>query len=288
MFCKNCGKEAAIGNKFCSNCGQELPVHRVFLLMQWFKNNHRKVSIIIGILFLFILIFAISSFLTKNTPPIEQKLQNNTLTQDDVALFVVNLMCFNAEGTVNNGGSGTMMTNNGYILTNYHVLAETDFCLVTIPDPTTGTPNEIYVASPYIFSISQEYDIAALIIFEAYTDEAGTTYGTYPNTFNSYHNAGCYDYIPKLGEDIEIYGYPVTSGGYNLTITDGVISSFTDEGFILTSAKVDSGNSGGIAVNKNGCFVGIPSAVHSGTYQNLGMIIPTYIVRNFLDKVQAE
>ncbi|MFA7676260.1 MAG: trypsin-like peptidase domain-containing protein, partial [Candidatus Shapirobacteria bacterium] len=92
------------------------------------------------------------------------------------------------------------------------------------------------------------------------------------------------NYSPSLGENVIIYGYPVTSGGYNLTITDGIISSLNDDGTILTSAKIDSGNSGGLAVNQNGCFVGVPSAVVNGDYQNLGVIIPQILIDEFINQ----
>ena len=54
---------------------------------------------------------------------------------------------------------------------------------------------------------------------------------------------------------------------------DGVVSSFAGNGLILTSAKIDHGNSGGLAVDRNGCFMGIPSAANKGEFESLGIII---------------
>jgi hypothetical protein len=294
MFCKNCGKEIKVGNQFCNHCGQKLEIGRFFLLISWFRNHGKKIFVATCIVILFIFIFFIFKYFltlsaTKNIST-EQLPYNDILIQTQVASSVVNLFCYSRDGSIGAGGSGTMMSKEGVILTNYHVIAKTDFCLVTIPNSTTGVPNEMYIASPIVIpKLSEEYDIAMLEIVEVYTDQNGTSYGVYPNTFSAFtRGKDCTNYIAKLGDDIKIYGYPVTSGGSNLTITDGILSSFTDDGLILTSAKVDSGNSGGIAVSKNGCFVGIPSAVETGKYQNLGVLIPSDIILDFIDKAGTQ
>ena len=132
--------------------------------------------------------------------------------------------------------------------------------------------------------LSKAYDIALLRIYGVFTDEDGKTWGSYPNTFPAFvAPPGC-DSPLRLGDAVRIYGYPVTSGGYNLTVTDGIVSSFKD-GNTLTSAKIDSGNSGGMAIDQEGCFIGIPSAVLTGQYQNLGVIIPNEVISDFFDRV---
>jgi S1-C subfamily serine protease len=65
-----------------------------------------------------------------------------------------------------------------------------------------------------------------------------------------------------------------------------LISSFPSDGTILTSAKIDAGNSGGLAIDRHGCMVGITTAVWEGEYQNLGIIIPVDMVREFVDKAK--
>jgi S1-C subfamily serine protease len=167
------------------------------------------------------------------------------------------------------------MVLDGTIVTNNHVIKGSQSCLVTIPDARTGAPTSIYTASPYsVPGLSELYDIAVLKVTGSYTDTNTKVWGVYPTTFPIFVRPNtCKDEAPKLGDPVRIYGYPVTSGGLNLTITEGIISSFADNGDILTSAKVDSGNSGGLAVNsQTGCMLGIPSAVTlTGNYQNLGI-----------------
>ena len=200
---------------------------------------------------------------------------------------VVDIWCDNDQG-----GSGVIFTSDGTVLTNNHVIAGSTSCQVTIPDPETGQIAEIYDAAPVITpTLSREYDVATLKIDGSYTDASGTTWGAYPTTFPVFTipNTCNTSTQSQLNDSVRIYGYPVTSGGYNLTITDGIISSFADDGDILTSAKVDSGNSGGLAVDQNGCWLGIPSAVVSGNYQNLGVIIPGSIVaKSFLSGAPAK
>ena len=204
--------------------------------------------------------------------------------QADNTQSVVNVICDNG-----NGGSGSIYTSGGVVLTNNHVIAKSKSCLVAIPDPATGSAAEIYEATPVIVpKLSAEYDIAMLQIDGPYTDSSGTTWGDYPTTFPAFVSpAACTGAPLQLGEPLKIYGYPISSGGYNLTVTEGIVSSFSDDGRVLTDAEVDSGNSGGLAVDKDGCFVGIPSAVQLGNYQNLGVIIPWNIVQQFLDSANA-
>ena len=184
-----------------------------------------------------------------------------------------------------------LFTPDGIVLTNNHVIAGSTSCKITIPDPATGGILKIYEAAPVIVPVlSKKYDVATLKIDASYVDSDGKTWGAYPTTFSPFIlPQTCNTNIPsKLGDSVRIYGYPVTSGGYNLTIIDGIISSFADDGSILTSAQIDSGNSGGLAVDQTGCWLGIPSAVVSGNYQSLGVIIPGDVVETFLDNVPAK
>jgi len=84
---------------------------------------------------------------------------------------------------------------------------------------------------------------------------------------------------------VRIFGYPAISGGYSLTITDGVVSSFPGEGLIVTSAKISHGNSGGLAVDRHGCMLGVPSLVSVDEYESLGVIISMELINEFTTEV---
>ena len=285
MFCKNCGHQIEEGKKFCKNCGTAVghsnattPIiattvpNSIMNVSKWIRGLNK--SWLIGIGAVALIILALIFYPSKSNS------QNNQQA-------VVNILC-----DTDYGGSGTIFTPDGTILTNYHVIKGATQCAVTLPDIATGGINEVYEASPIINSeLSEKYDIALLKISGSYTDEDGKTWGAYPAKFKSFELPSKCDpsSSSKLGDSVRIYGYPVTSGGYNLTITDGLISSFSDDGSILTSAQIDSGNSGGLVVDQNGCWLGIPSAVVSGKYQNLGVIIPgIFVEKFFLDTVPAK
>ena len=299
MYCKHCGNKLKDGVKFCTNCGNTAITQRattssnstkipvLIFLRHFFKNvfvklkkkeNRRLVvnAVVVGVVMIIVILL-----LNKNN----HKMLNN-FTSSDNTQSVVDIWCDNGHG-----GSGTVFTTNGTVLTNNHVITGAKSCEITLPNTATGAIEEIYEASPVITpKLSEKYDVATLQIDGVYTDSDGKTWGTYPKTFSAFSLPKTCEVseASKLGDSVRIYGYPVTSGGYNLTITDGIISSFADDGDILTSAQVDSGNSGGLAVDQNGCWLGIPSAVVSGNYQNLGVIIPGNIVEIFLSDVPVK
>jgi len=216
-----------------------------------------------------------------------------------VASSVVNIVCsyedLDTGEEYTTGGSGVIWRSSGIIITNNHIIPqnETDIfvseCVITLPDIETGEPDEIYFAEPSVVAgISDYYDLALLTINEVYEDEEGIVYGDFPRKFQEIDLGLCVDSddFIKLGEKIIVLGYPTYTGGYNLTITEGVVSSYTDDGFISTSAKIDSGNSGGLAVDKNGCMVGVPTAVIEGDYESIGLVIPGNIINDFLEELE--
>jgi hypothetical protein len=71
----------------------------------------------------------------------------------------------------------------------------------------------------------------------------------------------------------------------NVIISEGIISGTTSDGNYYTDAKIDAGNSGGLAVSKISgqiCIVGIPTWLSEGEYNNLGLIQPFENVINIL------
>lgn len=237
---------------------------------------------------------------TQTNEPVLNHLSDNKIPLSSINKSIVNIICESTLDAEVSGGSGTMMTPDGLILTASHIFPqdeETVFvdpdygCIVSIPDEYTGEASEIYWAQPIIVpGLSDLYDVAFMEIIDVYQDEDGYIYGKYPNTFHSFWYSDEYEKVCTndnldiyLGDHIRVLGYPTTSGGNQLTITEGVISALDQDGYYLTTAKIDSGNSGGIAVNEYGCVVGMPIAVVEGNYQNLGAIIPPDMITDFID-----
>ncbi len=83
------------------------------------------------------------------------------------------------------------------------------------------------------------------------------------------------------GDPILVLGYPVYGPQMNAlgspaqpTVTEGIISGI-DGIYYTTSAKIDHGNSGGLAIDqKNDCYFGIPTWNESGSFESLGRILP--------------
>lgn len=254
--------------------------------------------IVIIVAVMFILAFSSEDTATDTTQSsVTPALEN--YDQEEIASSVVNIFCPSIYGEdYSTGGSGIILTEEGIILTNSHIIPqdETDLhvdetgCLVVLPDPSTGQPLEIYLANPIVLpGISDEYDLAYMQIYSAYYDEEAQEYkGTFPKVFPAFDDTTrCNNENVKLGEAVRIFGYPAISGGYSLTITDGVVSSFPGDGLIVTSAKISHGNSGGLAVDKYGCMLGVPSLVSSDDSETLGVIYSMDLVRQFSSEVES-
>ncbi len=96
----------------------------------------------------------------------------------------------------------------------------------------------------------------------------------------------------KIGDRLFVLGYPST-GGQTITVTDGIVSGFeldrSNTRFVKTSAKIDYGTSGGIAVKDSGCIVGIPTFVQKGDLESIGRVLDLNYLYNITlatDKAQ--
>ena len=217
--------------------------------------------------------------------------------QNEIVSSVVNIFCPSTESDEeSSGGSGTIIDEDGLILTNSHIIPQDEQylhvdetgCFVVLPDPATGQPGDVYLANPIVLpGVSDTYDLAYMSVYAAYYDtDTGEYAGVYPRKFPTFDDTTrCRNENVQLGEPVRIFGYPAISGGYSLTITDGVVSSFPGDGLIITSAKISHGNSGGLAVDRYGCMIGVPSLVSSDEAESLGVIYSMDLVWQFYDEV---
>lgn len=279
-------------NKYWDNKYHSRIVRSNFGIWNWI------IVLIVGVIMFFSL-YTDDSSSTTNSTSIPETAVIEKDSREEIASSVVNIYCpstSNAKDESSSGGSGIMLTDDGIVLTNSHIipqnkkniLVDETGCLVILPDSVTGQPSEIYLAHPIVIpGISEDYDLAYMQIYDAYYDEEEGEYkGVYPRTFPAFDDTNrCNNEDIKLGDAVRIYGYPAISGGYSLTITDGVVSSFPGEGLIVTSAKISHGNSGGLAVDKDGCMLGVPSLVSSDENESLGVIYSMSLVRQFDSEV---
>ena len=290
MFCTNCGNTIEGNNKFCINCGQDNNLSQLSYgkssLTGWIKNHKKGLLISTSVVILLIIIGSISDNNSSNQ-------EINSYNQIEDASSVVNIFCpSTVSDEESSGGSGTIISEDGVIITNSHIIPQDDKdlhvdevgCLVVLADPATGQPTDFYLATPIVLTgLSDDYDLAFMSIYSAYYDDEKQEYtGVYPRKFPIYK---CENISVKLGDSVRVYGYPSLSGGYTLTVTDGIVSSFSGDGLIYTSAKISHGNSGGLAVDKNGCMIGVPSMVSTDENESLGIIYSMDLVNEFADEV---
>jgi Do/DeqQ family serine protease len=165
-------------------------------------------------------------------------------------------------------GSGVVISSDGYIVTNNHVIADANDVTVTF--------NDRYTAKAKVVGTDPSTDIAVLKV----EGEKNMPYLEFGNSDDV-----------KLGQWVLAVGYPLT---LDATVTAGIISAkgrslginktqsaSAIESFIQTDAAVNPGNSGGALVNTAGQLIGINSAIASptGSYAGYSYAIPANIVR---------
>ncbi|MFW0862646.1 MAG: trypsin-like peptidase domain-containing protein [Candidatus Komeilibacteria bacterium] len=192
-------------------------------------------------------------------------------------------------------GSGTNTDPSGYILTNLHIVEGVDGCAVGFVNSGTGLVEEAYWAVPIIDrDENMVHDLAYLSIKSPMFDDNYNIYGyadkVIEGLFPYYSNPSgeCEDAI-QLGDSLFVVGFPNITGGA-LTITNGLVSSlYSVNGYIITSAKISSGNSGGLAIDARGCYVGVPTAVYiEKEEEQYGEIIDAQFVYEFEDSITDE
>lgn len=170
-------------------------------------------------------------------------------------------------------GSGVVVSPDGYIVTNNHVVAGADVVTVTF--------NDRYTTEAKLIATDPATDIAVLKI-----EAANLPYMEYGNS----------DEV-NLGQWVLAVGYPLT---LDATVTAGIVSAksrslginsrqsaLAIESFIQTDAAVNPGNSGGALVNTDGQLVGINSAIASptGSYAGYSYAIPANIVKKVVEDI---
>ena len=167
-------------------------------------------------------------------------------------------------------GSGVVISPDGYIVTNYHVVSNADEVTVTF--------NDRFTSQAKVIGADPSTDIALLKV-----KEKDLPYMEFGNSDNV-----------RLGQWVLAVGYPLT---LDATVTAGIVSAKSRaigarksqtgaiESYIQTDAAVNPGNSGGALVNTDGQLLGINSAIASptGSYAGYSYAIPANIVHKVVN-----
>ncbi|MFC1616008.1 S-layer homology domain-containing protein [Patescibacteria group bacterium] len=170
-------------------------------------------------------------------------------------------------------GSGFVVSQDGLILTNSHVVVDPDTgqvannIAICVIDDEFSIP--ICIFSAEIVAYDEWLDLALLAPLY-WLDEEGNEFGEVITPEEFMELGAPYvdfaDYLPSLGDDITILGFPEASGNYTVVLTEGTVSAFTPlfEDIMYsftTDATINPGNSGGPVYNADEKVVGIAQAV---------------------------
>ncbi len=145
-------------------------------------------------------------------------------------------------------GSGFYTTQDGNLVTNYHVVDGAKTLEIT------ENNGQVYTGAIKVIGYDAEKDIAVLDI---------------DKTVKLYLRTGNSDSV-VLGEEIYTIGSPY---GLKNTISNGIISSLREDDILQISAPISHGSSGGVLLNNNGLAIGITFAIVEGG-ENLGFAVP--------------
>jgi serine protease Do len=177
------------------------------------------------------------------------------------------------ERAIQGSGSGVVVRQDGYIVTNNHVVAEARRIQVVLNDGRTFDAT-LVGRDPSTDIAVLKIDAGDLPVARLAADDA-----------------------VEVGEWVLAFGNPF---GLDFTMTAGIVSAIGRQGlslpqespyaiqdFIQTDAAINPGNSGGPLVNIDGEVIGINAAIASGTgaYQGYGFAIPIAIVRRVVDQL---
>jgi serine protease Do len=173
-------------------------------------------------------------------------------------------------------GSGVIISEDGYIITNNHVVTDGG---AGVADEITVTLNNKKTYKAKVIGKDASSDLAVLKI-----DGTGFPFLLYGNSDNV-----------KLGQWVLAVGYPLT---LETTVTAGIVSAkgrnigingrqsqTPIESFIQTDAAVNQGNSGGPLISTDGQLIGINSAIYApnGTYAGYSFAIPVNLVKKIVN-----
>jgi len=174
----------------------------------------------------------------------------------------------NQPQTVTSLGSGVIVSKDGYILTNHHVVESADEIQVALPDGRR--------VDAKLVGSDPDTDIAVLKIKE---DNLNPITFAKPDTL-------------RVGDVVLAVGDPF---GVGQTVTMGIVSALrrnhlginTFENFIQTDAAINPGNSGGALVDSAGNLVGLNTAIYSRSGGNLGIgfAIPISLLTKTMEQI---
>ncbi|HKX28830.1 MAG TPA: trypsin-like peptidase domain-containing protein, partial [Blastocatellia bacterium] len=169
-------------------------------------------------------------------------------------------------------GSGVIVSRDGYVLTNNHVIEGAEKVEVTLPDRRHFTAKVIGADAPSDIALLkiESRDLPTLPLGDSNQAEVG-------------------DVVLAVGNPLGV-GQTVTMGIISAKGRSANTGSGSYEDFLQIDAAINRGNSGGALVNMRSELIGIPSQIVSQTGGNIGIgfAIPTSIAKNVMDQLRRD
>ena len=170
-------------------------------------------------------------------------------------------------------GSGFILTDDGYVITNHHVIENSDSITVSLYDGTA------YEAE--LIGYDAGNDIAVLKV-----EAEGLT----PVVIGDSENLNVGDSVIAIGNPLGELTFSLTSGAVSALDREITLSNSVTMELIQTDCAIDSGNSGGALFNLYGEVVGVTNAKYSGSgggasIDNIGFAIPVNHVKDIIKSI---
>ena len=184
---------------------------------------------------------------------------------------------FGRQAISSGAGSGVIISKDGYILTNNHVIDGADSVYVTTTDDKEYEANVVATepdADLALLKVANVTSLRAAELGDANDLQVGQDVYAIGNALGQYPNSVTKGIISGLGR-------PITAVSSGLR---GNLQEFED--LIQTDAAINSGNSGGPLVNADGKVIGINTAV-AGQAQNIGFSVPINRAQDLIQRAES-
>lgn len=277
MFCGKCGKEISDDSKFCANCGAAISP----ILDRGTKSKALLPWVLTAVLALVLGLFLYNATLSRRgageiqkqsagvkqreerlpARPVESKpspTQTRELSTEELFQLaspaVVLIEVFDDEGHKRGLGSGFVVSEDGSVVTNYHVIRGASRATVKFAEGASAP-----IVGVVGYDVERDVAIVKAGLMPSQTLKLGNSDGIH------------------VGQRLVAIGSPL---GFQNTVTDGIVSG-TREGYIQMSVPISPGSSGGPVLNSKGEVVGV--AVASITVgQNLNFAVPINWAKGYL------
>lgn len=282
--CPRCQTPNPFGARTCQKCGHAFASSTV-------RPGYWRRRLLwggIALVALLLLLWGGASLFTRQAPP--KSTDPVSPLQRAVHSTVQLLTPNDSEADHYSAGSGTIVSENGHILTNYHVIGDVKtrqlynrdgLIFVAIPAAGTADPPDVQYRATLI-DADPALDLALVQISALENGSA------LPGDLGLTPVPVADSDLMEIGDPITVLGYPGL-GGETITLTRGTVAGFLED-WIKTDAEINYGNSGGAAVNEAGELIGVPSA---GSTEDagedrlpgkIGLIRPVNLAKSLLEQ----